>query len=90
MYHVENQNAMFGHTGSGSHLPELPRGIRGVFCGPGWLVLKAMDMLLQLTGGEASWRYEVRRQIRSGFYGRLYAGILWGMLALGAAVLLLT
>ncbi len=90
MYHVENQNAMYGHSGSESSLPHLPGGIPGVLCAPGWLILKAMDILLQLPGGEAAWRDEVRRQAGSGFYGRLYAGILWGMLAIGAAVLLLT
>lgn len=88
MYRTEHETMMYRHGGGATDLPDLPGGLLAVACGPGWLVLKAMELLLQLPGGEAAWRDEVRRQAGSSFYGWVYAAVVWGMLLLCGAVLL--
>ena len=65
MYHSETQTAMYDHSHVESSLPAWPRGPQALLFGPGWLVLKLMDAILQCPGSEASWRDEVRRQCGS-------------------------
>ena len=90
MYHTETQATMYDHSRTESSLPAWPRGPQALLFGPGWLVLKLMDTILQCPGSEASWRDEVRRQCGSSFYGRIYGVILWLMLALTIGILLVS
>ena len=90
MYHTESQTAMYDHSRVESSLPAWPRGPQALLFGPGWLVLKLMDAILQCPGSEASWRDEVRRQCHSSFYGRVYGVIFWLMLALAVGILLVS
>jgi len=88
MYHSDTQTTAYERIGNASDLPAMPSGLQALLFGPGWLVLKLMDVLLQVPGSEGSWRDEVRRQCGSSFYGRIYGVIFWIMCVMMVGVLL--
>lgn len=51
--------------------------LQGMLCWPGLLVQTAMVVMLLLESGDSTWGQEIRKQVVSPVYTRLYSGIFW-------------